>query len=171
MKASEIVEGSDYLVNRARDWQACDYTGAGYYNTTRVRVWSTKVATWVTDGKGGFTETYKGSSRGTFGILGHPVDVKSGAVSDRLAVVTLASVRGLWEVLWPQVQAAAAREREARQAQRVDREGKQARTVAAVARIQGVRGSTGGIGRYDADRALVHVDVLEWIADMLEAGS
>ena len=169
MKSSDIKAGEDYLVNRSRDWQYADWTGYGA--SQRVRIHSTEVATWVwevRDGIGAYVKTYKGSSRGTAGILVYPVDIHTGVVGDRLTVVTPTSVRGLWETTWPVVLENARQAREARQAERDKRAAGAERVAGAVSRILRECGMGEGARAYDSCTALVSLEVLEIIADALE---
>lgn len=169
MKASELKWGTDYLVNRTRDWQASDYVGVGYGQTQRVRLHTAEVATWMWNGRDSFERTYKGSSRGTYGVLAYVLDPATGErAGDRLTIVSLASIRGEWEILWPQVQEAARKARGERQAARDAREVLADRTRLASTRILAELGLGSGVAVYGHDRALVHVDVLEMIADALE---
>lgn len=169
MKASELKWGTDYLVNRTRNWHDSDYVGAGYGQTQRVRLHTTEVATWMWNGRNSFERTYKGSSRGTYGVLAYVLDPATGErAGDRLTIVSLASIRGEWEILWPQVQEAARKAREERQAARDARYALADRTRRAVPRVLAELGMTSGVAVYGHDRALVHVDVLEIIADALE---
>ena len=171
MKAKDLELNGEYLSNPAKGWESETFTGTGYRQVRRVRVLDVIPGSWVRDDK---DHTWKrGSSysyRTSQGVLVALLDAETGEFTGRNDVVSTASIRGPWESTWKQVQETARVEREAREAARDQMRKDCARVESALARLGELAGFHGGAYRYNDQKAIVSVEILELLVKRMGCG-
>lgn len=167
MKATDLVLNGEYLSNAAKEWTSDIYTGTGYRQVKRVRVLDVQPGTWIADRDHGYV---RGSSYSYLTRRGVFVAVLDAATGEFRChdVVTTASIRGPWDTTWATVQDNARKASEARRERNAANTAAHARMHEVIRRLEGLADFHTGMYLYDGEQAIVHVTVLERLAQRLE---
>lgn len=137
MKAKDLDMTTHYLSCASRDWETNGYTGTGHGATRRVRVLDTAPGVWVRQ-SGTFTRVPFSTYRSVSGVRVELLNPESGEPTGTQEVVSSASIRGPWDVLWPEVAARIEARHAANALRRASVTAAQDRTTAAVVRLSGL---------------------------------
>ena len=171
MKAKDLDVNGEYLSNRLnRDWETNTYTGFDTPmrgDVRRVRVLEPVTRHYRFNEKSRQYEATRESWGTTTGLLVAVLHPETGDFVGN-AVVSASSIRGPWESTWAMVQDNRARRAALVSQERQAYEASRARVLSALGRIEAATGRS-GMYVYDSDRAVVNVNVLEAVADLLDA--